>query len=159
MGQFLGSIESLTLCETNMAMKNGPVEDVFPIEAWGFSSNRYDSLPIRGASRHIFHPSLKPMGPVVPKTWTLPGWCPACRESHEESTNGDLKSVGGEIVDASFRYPTCRHTVDARNPTPFGMYKTAVNNGIATISTGAGFLPSTVLVKPEIHSGKNTSPS
>ena len=36
-------------------------------------------------------------------------------------------------------------TVDGRNPKqPPGMYKKTVNNGISTISTGAGFLPSTV---------------
>ena len=35
-GPNFGSIESLTLCETNMAMKNGPVEDVFPIEHGDF---------------------------------------------------------------------------------------------------------------------------
>ena len=33
------------------------------------------------------------------------------------------------------------HTVDGRNPAP----PNPVNNGIFTISTGAGFLPSTVL--------------
>ena len=33
------------------------------------------------------------------------------------------------------------HTVDERNPAPLGMYKTHVNNGISTISTGAGFFP------------------
>ena len=27
----------VTLWQTNMAMENGPVEDVFPIETWGFS--------------------------------------------------------------------------------------------------------------------------
>ena len=35
-------------------------------------------------------------------------------------------------------------TVDGRNPAPTGMYKTPVNDGIFTISTGVGFLPSTV---------------
>ena len=36
-------------------------------------------------------------------------------------------------------------TVDGRNPKqPPGMYKTPVNNGINYLSTGAGFLPSTV---------------
>ena len=36
-------------------------------------------------------------------------------------------------------------TVDGRNPKqPPGMYKNPVNNGINYISTGAGFLPSTV---------------
>ena len=36
-------------------------------------------------------------------------------------------------------------TVDGRNPAPFGMYKTFVNNGDKLpTSTGAGFLPSTV---------------
>ena len=37
-----------------------------------------------------------------------------------------------------------RLTVDGRNPTPPGMYKTPENNGIFTISTGAEFPPSTV---------------
>ena len=38
------------------------------------------------------------------------------------------------------------HTVDGRNPAPPGMYKTLqiINNGTFIISTGAGFLPSTV---------------
>jgi len=36
------------------------------------------------------------------------------------------------------------HTVDGRSPAPPWMYKTPVNNGISTISTGAGFLPSAV---------------
>ena len=39
------------------------------------------------------------------------------------------------------------HTVDGRNPAPHGMHKTwtmYVNRLIFTISTGAGFLPSTV---------------
>ena len=35
-------------------------------------------------------------------------------------------------------------TVDGRNPAPPGMLKNPVNNGIFTISTGAGFFPSTV---------------
>ena len=41
---------------------------------------------------------------------------------------------------------TCRNfaTVDGRNPAPPGMYKTHVNDGINYLSTGAGFLPSTV---------------
>ena len=34
--------------------------------------------------------------------------------------------------------------VDGRNPAPPGMYKNPVNNGILTISTGAGLQPSTV---------------
>ena len=36
-------------------------------------------------------------------------------------------------------------TVDGRNPAPPGIYKNPVNNGIFIISTGAGFLPSTVV--------------
>ena len=36
------------------------------------------------------------------------------------------------------------HTVDGRNPAPLGMYKNPVNSGINCLSTGAGFLPSTV---------------
>jgi len=37
------------------------------------------------------------------------------------------------------------NTVDGRNPALTGIYKTLyINNGIFTISTGAGFLPSTV---------------
>ena len=41
-------------------------------------------------------------------------------------------------------------TVDGRNPAPFGMYKTFVNNGDKLpTSTGAGFLPSTVWKVPE----------
>ena len=37
------------------------------------------------------------------------------------------------------------NTVDGRNPKqPPGMYIVPVNNGIFTISTGAGFLPSTI---------------
>ena len=36
------------------------------------------------------------------------------------------------------------NTVDGRNPAPLGMYKTPVNSGINYLSTGAGFLPSTV---------------
>ena len=37
-------------------------------------------------------------------------------------------------------------TVDGKNPAPPGMYKTfcSINNGINCLSTGAGFLPSTV---------------
>ena len=35
-------------------------------------------------------------------------------------------------------------TVDGRNPAPLGMYKNPVNNEINDLSTGAGFLPSTV---------------
>ena len=35
-------------------------------------------------------------------------------------------------------------TGDGRNPAPPGMYKNPVNNGSFSISTGAGFLPSTV---------------
>ena len=35
-------------------------------------------------------------------------------------------------------------TVDGSNPAPPGMYKNLVNIGISTISTGAGFQPSTV---------------
>ena len=34
----------------------------------------------------------------------------------------------------------------AENPAPPGMYETLKNNGIFTISTGAGFLPSTVVI-------------
>ena len=37
------------------------------------------------------------------------------------------------------------HTVDGRNPAPPGMHINLVNNGINYISTGAGFLPSTVV--------------
>ena len=40
-----------------------------------------------------------------------------------------------------------KHTVDGRNPKqPPGMYKNHENKGIFTISTGAGFLPSTVWI-------------
>ena len=38
------------------------------------------------------------------------------------------------------KFPGCVPTVDGRNPAPPGMYKTLMNNGIFTISTGAGFL-------------------
>jgi len=42
--------------------------------------------------------------------------------------------------------PLKKTTVDGRNPAkPPGMYKTLVNNGINYLSTGAGFLPSTVV--------------
>ena len=36
-------------------------------------------------------------------------------------------------------------TVDGRNLAPPGVYKAPVNNGINYLSTGAGFLPSTVV--------------
>ena len=36
------------------------------------------------------------------------------------------------------------HTVDGKYPAPPGMYKNPTNNGINYLSTGAGFLPSTV---------------
>ena len=40
--------------------------------------------------------------------------------------------------------PYKSHTVDGRNSAPPGMRKTPVDNGINYISTGAGFLASTV---------------
>ena len=36
-------------------------------------------------------------------------------------------------------------TVDRRNPVPPGMYQTLINKGLNYLSTGAGFLPSTVV--------------
>ena len=55
-------------------------------------------------------------------------------------------------------------TVTGRSPAPPAMYKTLVNNGIFTISNGAGFLPSRVwfislggLPKTLVHSGSSES--
>ena len=38
------------------------------------------------------------------------------------------------------------NTVDVRNSAPPGIYKTPMNTGISTTSTGAGFLPSTAFL-------------
>ena len=47
---------------------------------------------------------------------------------------------------------TWHHTVDGRNPAPFGMVKTLINNGIIIILGGAGFCPSTVpSSNPTLH--------
>ena len=50
------------------------------------------------------------------------------------------------------------HIVDGRNPAPPDMVlKPVVNNGIFTISTAAGFLPSTVVNKMGCHQTIGTS--
>ena len=44
-------------------------------------------------------------------------------------------------------------TVDGRNPAPPEMQKNPVNNGINYLSTGAGFLPSTVCLGNASYTG------
>ena len=39
------------------------------------------------------------------------------------------------------------HTDDGRNPAPPEIYKNLVNSGIKHLLTGAGFLPSTVVLQ------------
>ena len=66
--------------------------------------------------------------------WLTPRTC------HYRCLRGGLTRI---YVDLSFAYAHI-HTVDGWNPAPPEIYKQFVNNGIFTISTGAGFLPSTV---------------